>query len=146
MLSPQRENFAHHFALSGNGTQAAVSAGYSQRSAHVTASRLLRVANVAAAVDAERARMRSKADLKAEDVIAGLRSIAEDEAAPHSSRVQAWRHLGQSLGLFADRLHLETTVTHDVTALQEYTPAQLRLMLEAVKQQEAVEVGARVVD
>ena len=48
----------------------------------------------------ERAKLRAKADLRAEDVIAGLRQIAEDESAPHSARVAAWRNLGLHLGLF----------------------------------------------
>ena len=48
----------------------------------------------------ERARLRAKADLKAEDVIAGLREIAEDPDATHSARVSAWRNLGLHLGLF----------------------------------------------
>ena len=51
-------------------------------------------------MEAERARLRAKADLRAEHVIAGLREIAEDPEAPHSARVSAWRNLGLHLGLF----------------------------------------------
>ena len=61
---------------------------------------MLNVAKVASAIEKERAKLRAKADLRAEDVIAGLREIAEDENAPHAARVSAWKALGNHLGLF----------------------------------------------
>lgn len=44
----RREVFCLHYAAHGNGTQAAIAAGFAPLSAHVTASRLLRDAKVAA--------------------------------------------------------------------------------------------------
>ena len=60
---------------------------------------MLTYAKVAAAIDAERQRMRENADLRAEHVIAGLREIAEDESAPHAARLSAWKALGNHLDL-----------------------------------------------
>ncbi|MCI0872964.1 MAG: terminase small subunit [Chloroflexi bacterium] len=38
---PNRQKFAEQYALTGNGVQFAIAAGFSARSAHVAASRLL---------------------------------------------------------------------------------------------------------
>lgn len=100
MTTPKQQKFVLEYVLTGNGVQSAITAGYAANSAHVEASRLLRNAKVVVAIDAERARMRAKADLRAEHVIAGLRQIAEDESAPHAARVSAWKALGNHLGLF----------------------------------------------
>lgn len=47
-LTPKERRFVWEYEMDWNGTQAAVRAGYSERSAAVTASRLLKKANVAA--------------------------------------------------------------------------------------------------
>lgn len=52
-LSPQHKRFADEYLVDLNGTQAAIRAGYSEKSAAVTASRLLRNANIRAYIDAE---------------------------------------------------------------------------------------------
>ena len=101
MLTPKRRLFASNYVLTGNGVQSAISSGYAPGSAHVESSRMLKNAEVVAAVATERERLRQKSDLKAEDVIAGLCEIAEDESAPHSARVAVWRNLGLYMGLFA---------------------------------------------
>jgi phage terminase small subunit len=54
MLSPKHERFVQEYLKDANATQAAIRAGYSQKSAHVTASRLLRDAKVCAALQAAR--------------------------------------------------------------------------------------------
>jgi phage terminase small subunit len=46
-LTPKQERFVEaYLANNGNGTQAAIAAGYGQKSAHVTASRLIRLPKV----------------------------------------------------------------------------------------------------
>ena len=60
--------------------------------------------------DYPRARLRAKGDLRAEYVIAGLREIAEDESAPHSARVTAWRNQGLHLGLFEHNAVADATL------------------------------------
>ncbi len=57
-MTPRRQAFVNaYLANGGNGTAAAIEAGYAKGSAHVTASKLLRLAKVAAAIaDAQRER------------------------------------------------------------------------------------------
>ena len=100
MITPKRVEFARAYVLSGNATESAVQAGFSPRTARQAGSRLLSFVDVKTAIETERARLRAKADLRAEDAIAGLREIAEDVSAPHAARVSAWKALGNHLGLF----------------------------------------------
>ena len=48
MLTPKRQKFGSNYALTGNGTQAAIEAGYSERTAKQQGSRLLTFADVRA--------------------------------------------------------------------------------------------------
>lgn len=69
-LSPQHKRFADEYLIDLNGTQAAIRANYSEKSAAVTASRLLRNANIREYIDAEIA----KQSMSAGEV---LRRLAE---------------------------------------------------------------------
>ena len=100
MITPKRVEFARAYVLSGNATEAAVLAGFSPRTARQADSTLLTNVDVQSAIETERARLRERFDLKADDVLLGLREIAEDESAPHAARVSAWKALGNHLGLF----------------------------------------------
>ena len=141
MLTPKRHAFVKHYVLSGNSTDAARLAGYAVRSAKQEGSRLLTFADVRAAVEAERGRLQERSDLRADDVIRGLRRIAEDESAPHSARVQSWKILGQHLGLFNEKLEVSHSV--DIEPLTEFSIAQLHTML-AEAQRPSVETTAVV--
>jgi phage terminase small subunit len=48
--TPKQARFAHEYVIDHNGTQAAIRAGYTEKSAHVTASKLLKNPKVAALV------------------------------------------------------------------------------------------------
>lgn len=54
LLSPKRQRFVDEYVIDFNGTQAAIRAGYSPRTAKEQAARLLTNANVKAAVDDRR--------------------------------------------------------------------------------------------
>ena len=132
MLTLKRQRFASNYALTGNGVQSAVTAGYAAAGAHVEASRLLKKPEVVAAVASERERLREQSDLKAEDVIRGLREIAEDQGALHGARVSAWNALGDYLGLFQ-----WNPVAEGVTAFLSYL---------AGNEEPAIDTDARVLD
>jgi phage terminase small subunit len=145
MLTPKRQAFVQHYVLTGNSTEAAKLAGYSARSARTEGSRLLTNAAVREAVEVERGRLRERSDLQADDVIQGLRKIAEDESAPHSARVQSWKILGQHLGMFTERIQVEHGV--DLAPLKTFTIAELLNMRETmVVMAEPVEAEARMLD
>ncbi len=75
VLLPKQKRFVDEYLVDLNGTQAAIRAGYSKRTAHVQASRLLKDAKVARAVEMGRAKLSLKAGVTAEEVIAELKKI-----------------------------------------------------------------------
>lgn len=78
-LSPRQEAFVNAYAATGftNGTQAAIAAGYLEKNAHVTASRLLKNAKVNAAIAARRKPAQEAAQVDAAYVFARLRDVVE---------------------------------------------------------------------
>ncbi len=106
-LTKKQASFVQHYAATDNGTQSAISAGYAEKSAHVTASKLLRVPKVAKAVDAARAgrvaRVEKKLSVTEAMVIEGLLKIATGKKTPANVKRQAWVDLGRHLGMFVQR-------------------------------------------
>lgn len=99
----RQQHFAAHYAQTGNGAAAAVAAGYSSRSARVTASRLLTKANVRALVAECQARTAERLEISRE------RAVAEFQAAAELARVTgdpdamiaAWREIGRMCGFYS---------------------------------------------
>ncbi len=106
-LTAKQALFVQHYIATDNGTQSAIAAGYAAKSAHVTASKLLRLPKVAKAVDAAReksvARVKEKLSVTEEQVIRGLLAIALGKDTPPNVKRQAWVDLGRHLGMFVQR-------------------------------------------
>ena len=66
LKDPRRERFAQEYVVDNNGTQAAIRSGYSEKSAHVTASRLLSDAKVKARIEELAVKLVQKIEKKAE--------------------------------------------------------------------------------
>jgi phage terminase small subunit len=115
-LTPRQAAFVREYLTDLNATQAAIRAGYSPNSAEVEGSRLLRNAQVLAAVNAGKEKRAAKLDLKAEDVLERLREIAfanpdeEDELGNRKTSVRyehvlkAAELLGKHLVLFTEKV------------------------------------------
>ena len=141
MLSPKRERFARLYVQSGNATQSAVEAGYSPRSAKQEGHRLLTFADVKREVAELEREQREAEKVDREYVIRGLRRLAEN-AESESARVRALELLGKSLRMFTEQIEVHTT--HDVSELEQFTTAELQVLLAAL--QPAVEAEARILD
>lgn len=76
-LTAKQEAFVREYLVDHNGTQAAIRAGYSERTANEQASRLLANVNVRAAVNHEQNKAAEKIELTVGGVTARLCSIAE---------------------------------------------------------------------
>lgn len=77
-LTPREKLFVAHYCADENGTQAAIKAGYATSGAAVTAVRLLRRANVCAAIEAESEARRARIGADADTLLRRL--IAEADA------------------------------------------------------------------
>ena len=75
-ITPRQWRFVEEYLIDLNGTQAATRAGYAPESAHVTSSRLLKNANVAADIERLQRGNSYELDQMKTDVILGLKQIA----------------------------------------------------------------------
>jgi phage terminase small subunit len=74
-LSPKRERFSQEYIIDLNGKQAAIRSGYSEKSAEVTASRLLSNVNVKARIAQLMAERAKRCEVKQDDVITELKHL-----------------------------------------------------------------------
>lgn len=118
-LTPKQQRFVDEYLTDLNATAAYRRAGYAARTdnaAAASASALLRIPKVAAAVaEGQRARA-ERVELTQDMVVAGLLVEAKltGEGSSHSARVAAWTQLGKHLGMFKERVEHSgnATVTH----------------------------------
>jgi phage terminase small subunit len=75
VLSPKRERFCQEYIIDLNGKQAAIRSGYSEKSAEVTASRLLSDVKVKARIAQLMAERAKRCEVKQDDVIAELKRL-----------------------------------------------------------------------
>lgn len=131
LLTTRQTRFIEEYLVDGNGTQAAIRAGYSASGAYTEASRLLRNAEVASAIktrqEADSARLR----LSRERVVTMLLEAFEKakEQAEPAAMVSAARELGRLMGFYAPAR---------VEATLEVGPAAERQRLEAMSDAELV--------
>lgn len=130
-LTPKRAAFAREWIKDRNGTQAAIRAGYAESGASVEGARLLANASVRAEIDRLEASEELASRLDRDYIRSKLVHFIE-HGEQESNRLRATELAGKSLRLFVDVQ--ESSVTHDIPALQAYSEAQLALMLQQAEQ------------
>ena len=107
-LSLKRQRFCEFMLVCSSATKAAIAANYSEKSAHVTACRLLKNANVQAEISRLRQIAAEKADIKPEQVIYGIQHDLDlARQAKHWTAVMAGhKMLGQYLSMWKDGLEV----------------------------------------
>lgn len=120
-LNPRQARFVEEYLLDLNATQAAIRAGYSERSARQMATQNLAHEGVQAAIQAARAERSERTQLGADWVVNRLKEIAEtcmekavdkdgDEKQQFVDAGQANKALellGKHLGIFTEKLELK---------------------------------------
>ena len=120
-MTSKQKRFVELFLVDLNATQAALGAGYSERTAKQQGSRLLTNVDVQAAI-AEAQEARAKRTGLAQDaVVQGLLREAEftGEGSSHAARVSAWAHLGRHLGMFQDKATVSGDLTVEIVQFSE---------------------------
>ena len=105
-LTPRQAAFIQNYLIDLNATQAAIRAGYSERTARSQGQRLLTNVDIAAEIEAAQAERAERLEVTQDDVVRGLHKEAtlDGEGSSHSARVAAWAHLGKHLGMFTDKI------------------------------------------
>lgn len=105
-LTPKQQRFVEEYLIDLNATQAAIRAGYSEKTAAVIGAENLIKPNIAKAIQEAQEKLSNKAQVTIEMVVQGLLNEAKDlsEGSTQSARVSAWAHLGKHLGMFKDKI------------------------------------------
>ena len=105
-LTPKQQRFVEEYLIDLNATQAAIRAGYSEKTAQEQSSRLLSNVMVQEAVQKAKNKLSERTELTVDMVVQGLLKEAQDyaEGSTQSARVSAWAHLGKHLGMFKDKI------------------------------------------
>ena len=116
-LTLKQQRFIEEYLIDFNATQAAIRAGYSEKTAYSVGHENLSKPEIKSEIDRLTAQMTEKAIVTKEMVLQGLLDEARmyDEGASHSARVSAWAHLGKHLGIFMDKVEHSGKV--EVTSL-----------------------------
>ena len=105
-LTPKQQRFVEEYLIDLNATQAAIRAGYSEKTAKEIGSENLTKPNIAKAIQEAQESLSNKTQLTVDIVVQGLLKEAQDyaEGSTQSARVSAWAHLGKHLGMFKDKI------------------------------------------
>ncbi len=104
-LTPKQVRFVGEYLIDLNATQAAIRAGYSEKSARAMGCENLTKPDIQAAVAEAQDARSARTGITQDEVIRGLKKEANlsGEDSSHSARVSAWAHLGKHLGMFTNR-------------------------------------------
>lgn len=129
-MTANQQKFCDEYLIDCNATQAAIRAGYSPKTAKVTAAKLLTNANLKTYIEQRLAEMSSAKVASAEEVIKYLTSVMRGESASEivvvtgdgdgfssakrvtkspdeKERLKAAELLGKRYGLFTDKVNVE---------------------------------------
>ena len=161
-LTLKQQNFIREYLVDHNGKQAAIRAGYSPRSAEVTASKLLRLGKVKQVVEVEVQRLvehvREEIQVDVEWVVRGLKENAEksSQAAPVRDREgnetgvysyqpnavnRSLELIGKHLGMFQERPQSspEPEQRETPAELGAHQSHQAAIFLRELKREEGIE-------
>jgi len=119
-LTARQARFVELYLETGNGTDAATKAGYEVGSAHVTASRMLRNANVSEAIAARRNELSDIFRIRRQDVVAALLLAIERAKVQGNpaAEITGWREVAKMLGFYAPEV-LKVHLGDDQQRLQK---------------------------
>ena len=113
-LTPKQEKFIQEYLVDLNATQAAIRAGYSEKTARASAARNMQNVNIQDALQEAREKQQERTEITADMVLMELKSIALDDAADYqdsrlrySNKIKALELLGKHLGMFTDKVSVE---------------------------------------
>ena len=105
LLNPRYQLFLAEYLKHNNVTLAAISAGYTKRSAYSSGSRLLKMP----LVQAELSRLAEMQGITDTYVLESVRAIADEPKAKNQDKLRALELLGKYRKLWTDRVELDVT-------------------------------------
>lgn len=121
-LRGKQARFVDEYLVDLNGTQAAIRAGYSAKTAQEQSSRLLSNVIVQTAIQAGRAALSARTEITQDRVMADIEAIKQDAMQPvydadgnkamldHKSALRACELQGKHIGMFVEKTETKLTV------------------------------------
>lgn len=115
-LTRKQEAFVREYLIDLNGTQAAIRAGYSKRTAHKIATENLHKPAITAALQKKMDKRAEKTEISSDFVLTTIRNtiktlVDSDDEKNARNIFKGCELLGKHLKLFTDKVEQETTVT-----------------------------------
>lgn len=110
-LTAKQQRFCEEYLIDLNATQAAIRAGYSEKTAHDIGSENLRKPNIANYIAEKQAEARDRNAITVDFVLNGIKDIAE-QGEHENNRLKAFDLLGKHLGVYEKDNKSE--VTHKI--------------------------------
>ena len=117
MLNAKQSKFASEYAIDFNATQAAIRAGYSGKTAYSQGQRLLKKAEVAAAIELKQQALAVRNEITRDEVVGYLR-----EAIEIARRIEAPNALAQAAYKLAVVCGLDAPQRQEITQTQAPPP------------------------
>lgn len=107
-MRPKQEMFVKEYLVDLNATQAAIRAGYSQKTAYAIGEENLRKPEIAEAIQKAMDKRAEKVEINAEYVLNGIKEVVEEARADgeKSAALKGYEMLGKHLRLFADKTEI----------------------------------------
>jgi phage terminase small subunit len=113
-FSARQLAFISEYPIDQNGTQAAIRAGYSEKTANEQSARLLAKVSIRNAIDERLQQKANVCNITAEFVLNGILDLAQN-AKQESTKVKAFELLGKYHKLFTDRVESQNDTTLKVS-------------------------------
>ncbi len=135
-LSAKQTRFVSEYLVDGCGAQAAIRSGVAVSGAHVWASRTLRIAKVAEALQAHQSADAARLCLRREDVLAGLLEAVEQARVQSNpaAMVSGLREIGKMMGFYAvetKRVDLNVAGQVELRRMNQMSDAELLRIIVA---------------
>ena len=119
-MTPKQERFCVEYLVDLNATQAAIRAGYSEKTARSVGCENLTKPDISDRIAALQEERQARTLVTADDVVRGLDREArrEGEGASHSARVSAWGHLAKITGASGPKGSEDDPHYHELQPIQ----------------------------
>lgn len=119
-LTDKQKRFVAEYLINPNQKQAAIKAGYSEKTAEQIGYQLLQKTSVAEAIAKAQRKREIRTDITADRVLQELADIGFDKEVERTTdRLKALELVGKHLAMFTDKVEMKATITESDVSLIE---------------------------
>jgi phage terminase small subunit len=142
-MTPKQQRFVEEYLIDSNATQAAIRAGYSEKTATEQGSRLLTNVKVSEALAAARSRLTMRTEITADWVLARQQELyaaakADDTAQGFNVAARILHDIGEHIGMYIERHEVSVTdvrmrVMRTLETVRQHAPDQFPAIVRELK-------------